>query len=91
MSNDRLAEVVRALAANVRRRRIRLGLSQESLAEALEVSGRYVQRIEQGRAEPSLRLLVDLSRVLKVPTSALLHKSAPMKRHPGRPARSDLV
>lgn len=85
MADSPLAKVLEAIAANVRCRRLSLGLSQEALAEALDVSGRYVQRIEQATAEPSLRMLVQLATVLRLPTIALLRSAAPSVRAIGRP------
>lgn len=45
-------------------RRMSLGLTQEQLAEALEVSYSTIKYIEQGRRSPSLLLLLKVSRAL---------------------------
>lgn len=46
--------------------RIRKGLTQEQLAEAVEVSTRYIQYLEHGDFFPSGRLLCRLVKVLEI-------------------------
>jgi transcriptional regulator with XRE-family HTH domain len=48
VSLDREAAFIKAFGRNVRRERIRAGLSQEKLAEYAELNPRTVQRIEAG-------------------------------------------
>jgi len=52
------------LGRNVAQLRRELGLTQETLAEKLEVSARHVQSIEGGLRAPSLKLLARLRQVL---------------------------
>ena len=48
------------------------GLSQDILAEKLDVSTRYVQKLESGIHSPSIGLLVRLRKVLKTDWTKLL-------------------
>ena len=48
----------------LRRARRQQGLTQAELAERLEVSGAYVQKLEAGRANPTLGQLASIARAL---------------------------
>lgn len=78
-------EVISHLAANVRRLRLRSGMTQEELAEAVDVPTLRVQRIERGEADVRISLLVALAATLAVPISRLLKPSAALDRPTGRP------
>ncbi|HWB02950.1 MAG TPA: helix-turn-helix transcriptional regulator [Verrucomicrobiales bacterium] len=47
----------KALGRNVSRLRHSAGMTQERLAEAVEIDRRYVQRIERGTANPGIDVL----------------------------------
>ena len=51
----------------IREARLRLGWSQEKLAQQLHCDRSYISRLERGRFEPPLPLLRDVSRVLEIP------------------------
>ncbi len=53
-----------------RQRRIQ-GLTQEALAEAVNVNRAYIGHIEQGRRTPSLTMLDKIAKALKVSVSEL--------------------
>lgn len=59
------------LAEQIREYRQRRGLSQEALAERLEVSRQAVTKWETGKARPSSEQLLRLSQVLEVPLAQL--------------------
>ncbi len=59
------------LAQRIRESRQRRGLSQEALAERLEVSRQAVTKWETGKACPSTEKLLRLSQVLEVPLEEL--------------------
>jgi len=65
----RLANV---LGANVRRLRKAAGLSQEDLAAEVGIDMRYLGGIERGQENPSLKVIDDIAKALKVHPSALL-------------------
>lgn len=77
------------VAANVRRLRERAGLSQEKLAERADLHFTYLQRVERGTANPSVRVLAQLAGALGVQPGRLLRKAAPVERKLGRPKSSD--
>jgi transcriptional regulator with XRE-family HTH domain len=57
-------ELLTALGRVVRARRVALGYSQESFAEALDVHRTYVGAIERGEQNVSLRNLARIARAL---------------------------
>jgi len=54
------------LGRNLAKLRQAVGLSQDRLAERLGISVRHMQRVESGKSAPSLPLLLDLHKALKV-------------------------
>jgi transcriptional regulator with XRE-family HTH domain len=68
----RLANV---LGANVRRLRKAADLSQEDLAAEVGIDMRYLGGIERGQENPSLKVIDDIAKALKVHASALLIES----------------
>lgn len=68
MDNDPRTQV----GANLRKRRLALGLSQEQLAEKAELHWTYIGGIERGERNVSLLNIVKLARALGITASALL-------------------
>lgn len=75
------------IAANVRRRRERKGVTQEELAERAGFDVRFFRFIEQGRKDISVSTLVRLANVLGCDPGALLRPTRPVPRPPGRPKK----
>lgn len=65
-------------------RRVRQ-LTQEQLAERLGLSPRYVQQIESGDANPSIRALCEVAGQLHADFQDLLTQPTSEKPRPGRP------
>ena len=65
------------IGMRVRRFRLRKGLSQEQLAELIDISVTHMSHIETGRTKLSLPVFVALSDALEVRTDELLHDPAP--------------
>ncbi len=61
-----------SLGRVVHRQRIRLGISQEDLADRVGLDRTYVSGIERGIRNPTLLVLLRLARVLGVPAAVLL-------------------
>ena len=59
------------LAAAVREARTELGLSQEKLAEILNIDSRTILNIEAGRGNPKFEKLYPLITYLKIPTDKI--------------------
>ncbi len=74
------------LAANVRRRRVERGLTQEALAAAAALEARYVQRIEAADANPTVTVVAALAAALDVDIRTLFEPAEPEPRRVGRPS-----
>jgi len=61
------------------------GLTQEALAERIDVGVRTVQRFEAGTASPSFSTLCELGRALGAPLADLFATPEQRIRRPGRP------
>lgn len=80
---DRLRE---SLGGNVARLRSKRAMTQEDLAHATGLDVRYLQRIERGRVNVSLKGLAALARALGVEPRALLRPAKVRPARPGRPS-----
>jgi transcriptional regulator with XRE-family HTH domain len=75
------------VAANVRRVRLRVGWTQEELAEQAGLATVTIQVIERGRANLTLSVLFMLADALDVSCAALLRPAKATSRPVGRPKR----
>ncbi len=66
------SEPVQAVASNLRRLRVKRGLSLDRLAQRSGVSRAMLSQIELGRSAPTITLLWKIARALDVPFSALI-------------------
>lgn len=57
-------EIIKQFGRNVKAERTRLGLSQEDLAEKMNVNFQYISQIECGRANMSIKKIVELTNYL---------------------------
>jgi transcriptional regulator with XRE-family HTH domain len=69
------ADLTPILGANLRRLRIRRGLSLERLARASGVSRAMLGQIELGQSTPTINLVWKIARALAVPFSALISQT----------------
>jgi len=65
--------VLSRFVLNLRRARLRAGMTQEELAEACGMERTYVSYLERGKAEPKLRMIARLAEGLDTPATELLH------------------
>lgn len=65
------------LAANLRKYRLRLGISQEQLALDADIDRTFISQIEREIGNPSLRILCQIADRLEIDVSTLL--KAPRK------------
>jgi transcriptional regulator with XRE-family HTH domain len=65
-------DALRAFGLAVRRRRTKLGLSQEELAKQAGLHRTYVGAVERGERNVTLRSIQGLARALGIPASRLL-------------------
>jgi transcriptional regulator with XRE-family HTH domain len=68
---DPRKEELRKLGERVREQRRSRGLTQEALAEALDLSVAYVSLIERGGRNPPYTTVVAIARALGVPISRI--------------------
>ncbi len=87
MPGDDAESVLESVGANVRRERVRLGLTQEGLAERADVDLRFLQRVEQGRTNLSVRTLCALAGALAVNPGSLLSAATVVPPRRGRPPK----
>jgi len=59
-------------AANLRRERLRLKLSQEALGESCDLNMSEISRLERARRDPRLATIVKLAHALGIPPAQLL-------------------
>ena len=64
-------EIKRALAAQVKKRRVALGISQEAFAAKVGIDRTYASKIERGIGNPSLEVLCLLAEALNCKISDL--------------------
>ena len=64
------------IGQQIRKIRKQNGLSQEELAERVNISTTHMSHIETGNTKLSLPVLVDIANALQVTTDELLHNSS---------------
>ncbi len=65
-------ELLKTFGLNVKFARMRKGLTQEQLAELMDIHWTYVAKIETGRINMSLGKVLELAKVLEVDINKLL-------------------
>ena len=82
--NDSLAAMVQETFGRLlRARRIELGLNQEDIAAAAGVDRTYVSLLERGQRQPTVTVLIQISRAMKLEPEHVLAqvvKSVPRRR-----------
>ncbi len=69
---DPKREELRRLGERIREQRRNRGLTQEALAETLELSVAYVSLIERGGRNPTYTTVVAIAKALSVPAARLV-------------------
>lgn len=62
------------LGSNIRRYRLKKGLTQEQLSQLSEVSEAYVSRLEAGKRNPTVNVLAKIAEILGVELEMLFRK-----------------
>jgi len=65
-------EIIATVAANVRKTRKAVGLSQEELALEAEVDRTYVSQVERGKRNITIAVLARLARAMRTSAAALV-------------------
>lgn len=67
-----MASIMQKIGRNVKRQRIERGLSQQALADKVQIHRVYLAKIEGAVQAPSLEILEKLAKALKVKPGDLL-------------------
>ncbi len=76
--------IERLFGAAIRRRRLKLGLSQEDFADEADIHRTYISSIELGKVKISICVAQQLASALKTPLSRIWRE---IERSPGGPTR----
>ena len=76
MEEARERELARSVGVAIANARQKAGLTQDQLAEALEIGSEAVSRIERGLVMASLPRLVEIAELVNQPLETLLRKSS---------------
>ncbi|MBO6087090.1 helix-turn-helix transcriptional regulator [bacterium] len=66
-------ELLKKFGLNVKFARMKKGLTQEQLAEKMDISWTYLAKIETGKINMSLGKILELSKTLEVDINKLLY------------------
>ena len=80
-------DVIADVGRRVAELRAQKGLTQQTLAEELDLSWKYLQQVELGLENLTLKSLVRLSNALGATPVDLLSAPVSRKRRPGRPRK----
>jgi transcriptional regulator with XRE-family HTH domain len=89
LASKKTTEVLRFIAANVRRLRWQRSLTQQALSDLADVDLRFIQRIERGTTNLSIGALVALSEALDVEPTAMFRPAELILSKPGRPPKRE--
>tara|TARA_Y100000310_G_C20102647_1_gene543459 strand:- start:158 stop:370 length:213 start_codon:yes stop_codon:yes gene_type:complete len=64
--------ILKQLGKNLKKARLKAGLTQEAVAKKAGIHPNYYARIERGEANPSQEKLFGITRALKVKSSKIL-------------------
>lgn len=87
MEPDQPSDITQQVGRRIAELRQGEGVTQEAFAERLGVSLKYVQRIEGGRQNLTLRSLARLASMLGVAPAELFSQPANVESRVGRPRR----
>lgn len=60
------------IGLRIAKRRVQMGLKQNTLAERLDISNNYLSSIERGKEKPSLEVIVNICNALRITPDYLL-------------------
>lgn len=87
MPSDRIDQILRYVAANVRHTRLSHGLTQEQLAELAEIDLTYLRRVEAASTNLSVGVLVRIADALEIQPAALFRAAVLLAPRRGRPRK----
>lgn len=75
------------LAANIKKLRLETKLTQYELAEKINVELRYLQKLESGKKNPTIAVVLSIARTFNVKIEDLLSEAQLVKDKKGRPRK----
>ena len=72
--NDNYENLLIALGSRIKKQRLKKRLTQSELSALIDCEIKSIQRIEKGKMNMSLKILISLSEVLDIPPAILLSK-----------------
>lgn len=72
MGKEHDARIVKAAAAEIKARRGRLDINQEELAHRADVHRSYIARLETGKSQPTLAVLIRIAQALETDAADLV-------------------
>jgi transcriptional regulator with XRE-family HTH domain len=72
-------QLSKAVGASISRVRVQCGMTQDQVAEALEIGPEAVSRMERGIVTPSLVRLVQFAELFKCPVETFFNKSTGLR------------
>ena len=75
-----------SIGRRIQQRRVQRNITQERLAEMVNVSVPHISRIENGSSQPSLQVLVDICNALELTVDDLMQDSLSSVRSKKPPA-----
>lgn len=58
---NKSTEILKQFGRNVKAERVRKGLTQEALAERMNINSEYISKVERGMANMSLKKIAELA------------------------------
>jgi transcriptional regulator with XRE-family HTH domain len=74
-ADDATIPTPRRMGRRLKKLRTAKGMSQDALAKRAKITREYVNKLEAGRYDPTMTVLVRLARGLDVPVTELLNES----------------
>lgn len=86
-SAKRFAKQLQCLAANIKRLRKELNLTQMQLAEMVDIELKYLQKLESGRKNSSIAVVLAIAEAFNVDLDELFLDIPLIKQKTGRPKK----
>ena len=73
-------DYLKFIGNNIRLARLKMGLTQETLAEKCDVSTNYISSLERGISSGSIPLIINICNILNITPNFLFNHSINMKK-----------
>ena len=90
-SAKRFAKQLQCLAANIKRLRKEFNLTQMQLAEMVDIEIKYLQKLESGKKNPSIAIVLAIAEAFEADLNDLFLNIPLVKERTGRPRKKSSV